>query len=429
VKKVYALIDCDAFYCNCERLFRPDLIGKPVIVLSNNDGCAVSRSIEAKALGIEMAAPYFKIQELCEQNAVYAFSSNFSLYTNISSRIMKTLSNFAPTIECYSVDEAFLDITGIPNPYLHAKIIRETIQQKIGIPVSVGVAHTKALCKVACHFAKKNPLLAGVNVILLPEKQDFFLSSLPVQKVWGIGKKRALKLRIMGIKTAKDFRDYKNTKLIQKILTKVGKQIQDELRGDICFPLSMEVQKKKEIMSSRTFESSVFSKQVLKESIATHASEVAQELRKQKSVCMEISIFIQSNSHMEAAIQYHNSTKYCFFAATSNTLKIINACLECVEHIFMPGIEYKKSGVRIFNFQDTNEVALSLFETADSQREDNLMAVMDKVNFLEGKESLKSLACGVDNITRKMKQRLKSKRFTTRWEELREISCDYVATK
>ncbi|MBT7609281.1 MAG: Y-family DNA polymerase [Bacteriovoracaceae bacterium] len=429
MKKIYALVDCDAFFCNCERLFRPDLRGKPVIVLSNNDGCTVSRTIEAKALGIEMAAPYFKIQKFCEENGVYAFSSNFSLYTNISSRIMKTLSTLSPIIEYYSVDEAFLDLTGIAEPYEYAKRIRQTIAKKIGMPVSVGVAHTKVLCKVACHFAKQRPELAGVSILLDQEKQDHYLKNMSVQKLWGIGKQRAIKLRLMGIKTAKDFRDYKDIVRIQQTLTKVGRQIQDELRGHICFPLSIEIEKKKEIMSSRTFGSSVFTKEILKESIATHASEVAKELRSQRSVCMEVTVFIRSNPFKENSSQYHRSTKHCFLSPTSNTFKIINTALQCLDRIFKPGIEYKKSGVRISHFQDSAEATLSLFEPADTVKEEDLMLVMDKVNLREGKESLKSLACGLNNITWKMNQRLKSKRFTTRWHELREISCDYVALK
>ncbi|MEK6624189.1 MAG: Y-family DNA polymerase [Bdellovibrionota bacterium] len=406
-----ALVDCDAFFCSCERLFREDLRHRPVIVLSNNDGCAISRTREAKALGIEMGAPYFQIRELCERHKVSVFSSNFSLYTNISARITTTLRRLVPKIEVYSVDEAFLDLTGMNDLENFCRGIQKTIQGHIGIPVSVGIGPTKGLCKAACFLAKRD--LAHGGVVSLEErgKQDQVLALMPLEKIWGIAKGRALKLWLAGIKNAKDFRDYNNDQHIQAILTKVGRQIQDELRGIVSFPLQEGGEKKKEIMSSRTFGHGVFDKRTLMESIATHASEVAQELRKQKSVCMSVSIFVRSE--WDAA-----STSCCFQTPTNNTFKIIKAALRCLDSIYVYGVEYQKSGVSVFSLQDEDEHTLGLFEGCDSHHQRVLMETMDRINLREGERILVSMSCGVDNREWRMRRNFKSPRYTTSWEEL-----------
>ncbi len=408
---MFALVDCDAFFCNCERLFREDLRHRPVIVLSNNDGCAISRTREAKELGIEMGAPYFQIRELCQKNNVAVFSSNFSLYTNISARITTTLRRMVPQIEVYSVDEAFLDLTGLNNLEQFGRLIRKTIQEHIGMPVSVGIGPTKVLCKAACFLAKKDLSRGGVVSLETPEMQDQVLAAMPVEKIWGIAKGRGTKLWLAGIKTAKDFRDYKNDQHIQAILTKVGRQIQDELRGIVSFPLCERSEKKKEIMSSRTFGRAVFDKRALMESLATHASEVAQELRAQKSVCVGVSIYLRSEYDGHSA-QWH------FQTPTNNTFKIIKGALRCLEMIYIYGIEYQKSGVSVFSLQDENEHTLGLFETCDSARERTLMQTMDRINLREGNRILVSMSCGVDNREWRMKRQFKSPRYTTSWEEL-----------
>ncbi|HAZ14800.1 MAG: hypothetical protein A2X86_22245 [Bdellovibrionales bacterium GWA2_49_15] len=413
-----ALVDCDAFFCNCERLFREDLRQRPVIVLSNNDGCAISRTREAKALGIEMGAPYFQIRELCERHKVAVFSSNFSLYTNISARITTTLRRLVPNIEVYSVDEAFLDLTGIPNVESFGRMIKAIIQQHIGMPVSVGIGPTKGLCKAACFLAKQDLSQGGVVSLEEREKQDQVLATMPVEKIWGIAKGRGLKLWMSGIKTAKEFRDYKNDQHIQAILTKVGRQIQDELRGIVSFPLQAGAEKKKEIMSSRTFGHGVFDKHVLMQSIATHASEVAQELRQQESVCTGVSIFIRSNPFSESTEQYARSASWKFQTPTNNTFKIIKAALRALEMIYVYGVEYQKSGVSVFNLQDEDEHALGLFEHCDSLRERVLMDTMDRINLREGDRILVSMSCGVDNREWRMRRNFKSPRYTTSWEEL-----------
>lgn len=418
---IFALVDCDAFFCNCERLFKEELRHTPVIVLSNNDGCAVSRTKEAKALGIEMGAPYFKIRELCEKKGVAVFSSNFSLYTNISSRVMKILKTFAPRVEVYSVDEGFLDLTGVADPEKYCREIKTTVEQFVGIPVSIGIGPTKGLCKAACFLAKKDQSQKGIVSLLDSSVQDFALNLMPIEKLWGVAQGRGMKLRLAGIKTAKEFRDYKNDRYIQEILTKVGRMIQDELRGIVCFPISEIQVKKKEIMSSRTFGNPVSTKQVIAESIATHASEVAEELRSQNSVCKAISIFIRSNPYNESSPQYGKSALWKFETATADTFKIINGALECLDIIYKSGIEYRKSGVRVIDLQNDDEYELNLFSAPDNEKERTLMKMLDKINKREGPRTILSMACGVNNKDWRMNRNFKSPRYVSSWDELPEV--------
>lgn len=418
---VFALVDCDAFFCNCERLFREELRYTPVIVLSNNDGCAVSRTKEAKALGIEMGAPYFKIKELCEKKGVVVFSSNFSLYTNISSRVMKVLKTFTPSIEIYSIDEGFLDLSGIPDPKKYCQIIKETVEEYVGVPVSIGIGTTKGLCKAACFLAKKDESQKGVVSLLDPAFQDFVLNQMPVEKIWGVGKSRGSRLRLAGIKSAKEFRDYQNNRYIQEILTKVGRIIQDELRGIVCYPIREKKVKKKEIMSSRTFGNPVYNKHIIAESLATHASEVAEELRSQDSVCKAINIYIRSNPFKEDSPQYAKSALWKFETPTADTFKIINGALKCLDKIYIPGIEYRKSGVSVVELQDEDQYELNLFCAPDNDKERALMKILDKINKREGPRTIKSMACGVDTREWRMNRNHKSPRYTTSWDELPEV--------
>ncbi|MBI2522309.1 MAG: DUF4113 domain-containing protein [Bdellovibrio sp.] len=371
-----------------------------------------------RAMGNSMGAPYFQIRELCEKQKVAVFSSNFSLYTNISARITTTLRRLAPKIEVYSVDEAFLDLSGISDLENFARMIKKTIQEHIGLPVCVGIGPTKGLCKAACFLAKHDPTQGGVVSLQEQAMQDQVLGMMPVEKIWGIAKGRGMKLWSIGIKSAKDFRDYQNDQHIQTILTKVGRQIQDELRGIICFPLQERTEKKKEIMSSRTFGRGVFDKRVLMESIATHAFEVAQELRGQESVCSAVAIFLRSNPFSESSEQCARSVWWRFQTPTNNTFKIIKAALRCLEMIYIYGIEYQKSGVSVFHLQDGDEHTLGLFEDCDSPRERTLMNTMDRINLREGDRMLVSMSCGVDNREWRMKRNFKSPRYTTSWDEL-----------
>ncbi|MBL7664010.1 MAG: Y-family DNA polymerase [Bacteriovoracaceae bacterium] len=412
-----ALIDCNSFYCSCERLFRPDLARRPVGVLSNNDGCFVSLTPELKALGVPMGSPYFQYKNVCEKNKVAVFSANFSLYTNLSDRVMKTLSPLAPVHEIYSIDESFMDLSGISNLLDHGKIIRAKILRDVGIPVSVGIAPTKTLAKVANHIAKSDPSLGGVLVIKNQNDIDQALTRTTVGKLWGVGKQSEIKLRILGIQNAKQFRDFKNEKIIQSILTKTGRQIQDELKGIICKPISNQIEKKKEIMSSRTFGRPVYDKRYLCESVANYTSLAAEKLRKQNSVCQIIQVGFRTNPYKETS-QYYAYDSFCFQTHTSDTRKLIQVAMSLVDGLYSYGYEYKKAMVRLTNIIDTNQTQLSLFETPDSALDQILMKTMDNINTKEGYQILKSAACGVDNLAWKMRQELKTPRFLTGWSEL-----------
>jgi DNA polymerase V len=421
MNRVFAMVDCNSFYCSCERLFNPALHNKPVIVLSNNDGCAVARSSEAKALGIPMGAPYFKYRELCEKNNVAVFSSNFALYTNISDRVMHVLRELAQDIEVYSVDEAWLDITGITQNYhQYGKFIKEEVERKVGIPVGVGIAPTKTMAKLANHIAKKSERAQGVVDLTHTHLWDVALSRVKVGDIWGIGRASGEKLNALGIKTALDFANYENEVLIQRLLTKTGLQRKKELQGVRCFELELEVSKKKVIRSSRTFGSSVYEKKTLQESLANYVSSAAEKLRRQKSVCSGLCIFIRT-SPFKNTPQYSAYRSVTLAVPTKDTRKLIKAAWFLLDECYKGGFEYKKAGVELHNIVDESEAQLDLFYETDTLSDETLMHVMDEVNNWEGPQTIKSMGCGVDNSAWKMLREFKSARFTSSWHELPKV--------
>ncbi len=419
---IYVLVDCNSFYCSCEILFRPELRFKPVGVLSNNDGCFVSRTNELKKIGVGMSVPYFKVKDLCIKHKVAVFSANFSLYTNISDRVMNTLFDFAPNLEVYSVDEAFLDLTGfnLNEVENYCRHIKETVEQNTGIPVGIGIARTKVLAKMANKIAKKDERTKGVYCILGKEHLENALARTPIGDVWGIGQQNTIKYKLLGIHTARDLRNYKNDLLIQKQFTKIGRMIQDELREITCFPLNDEIPKKKEITCSRTFGNAVFDLAGLRESVACYASLASEKLRKQQSVCQEIEVYIRTNPFKEIP-QYMRAQSARLSAPTCDTRKIIQAAWSILDDIFISGYEYKKVLVKLSKIQDINEHQISLFEGNDTHEDLILMSVMDKVNQREGQDTLKIAACGVNKESWQMRQVYKSPRYVTGWNELLKI--------
>lgn len=416
-EKSFALIDCNSFYCSCERLFRPELEGRPVIVLSNNDGCAIARTTEAKKLGIKMGEPYFKIKNFCKKNDVSVFSSNFALYTNISQRVMNTIIRECPKTQVYSVDEAFADFSGIRNKLKHGHHLKKVIKDHVGIPVGVGIAPTKVLAKLANNIAKKSQKAQGVVDLTLPKWQDVALKMSPVENIWGVGSASALKLRNLGIKTAYDFKVFKDEKLIQRIFTKVGLQIKHELMGISCFPLEFDIENKKEIMCSRTFGKSVVTLQDLKESIASYISDAAEKLRSQNSMCTEIAVFARTNPHANSP-QFYLYQRDKLDNPTGDTRKLIKVAFKLLDASFREGHEYKKAGVKLSNFHSSDELQIDFFSPTDTLRDITLMNTMDKINSLEGDSSIKLAACGIDDHAWKMNRAFKSPRYTTSWNEL-----------
>lgn len=416
MNNIFALVDCNSFFCSCERVFNPRLENKPVIVLSNNDGCAVARTDEAKALGIRMGEPYFQIKDLCKKHKVHVFSSNFSLYGDMSRRVMQTLAQFAPEMEVYSIDEAFLNLAGMPNSFEYAHSIRQTIKQDTGIPVSIGLAPTKVLAKLANNIAKKNKKsTAGVFDLRDPSLHEKFLKDYPVGEIWGIGRKSAEKLERINIRTALQLRDADEAK-IEKLLTITGRRIIDELRGVSCHSLEVEAEDQKQILSSRSFGRPVYKLDDLKESVANHITSAAEKLRSQECICKSISVFIQTSPHKNIA-QYYNSSSTHLHTGTSATNKLINIAFRILEKIYRSNYEYKKAGIILTDFHKKYPIQRDLFNEHDSERTDTLMQTIDKINTEDGNGILKYAACGIDPFW-KMASDMKSSSFTTKWSEL-----------
>lgn len=421
-KSIFALVDCNSFYCSCERLFRPDLATLPVGVLSNNDGCFVSRTPELKNLGVKMGEPYFKVKEICKKNNVAIFSANFSLYTNISDRVMQTLSNFTPELEIYSVDEAFLNLTGFKETELddYCREIKRIVERDTGIPVSIGIGYSKTLAKVANHIAKKSEKSKGVVTLFEDRHINAALQRTPIGDVWGIGKASEIKMNNLGIKTAFELKEYKNNRQIQRIFTKVGLQTKEELEGKPRFKLEIIPEKKKEIICSRTFGTPVFDIQSLRESVANYITNATEKLRKQESSCSQIEVYART-SPFKNTPQYYAFEQVNLISGSSDTLKLIRYALDAVEKLYKQGFEYKKAGIKLSKINDKNETQLSLLGENDSEKSHILMKTIDLINRINGPNTIKSAACGVNNHAWKMNRKFKSPRYVSGYSELPKV--------
>lgn len=414
---MFALIDCNSFYCSCERLFRPDLEGKAVVVLSNNDGCAIARTQEAKDLGIKMGEPYFKIKNKFKKGEVTYFSSNFANYTNISQRVMNTIKDSSPKIEVYSVDEAFTDVTGIKDLKTYGVNLKDKILKNIGIPVGVGIAPTKVLAKLANGIAKKSKKANGVVILNTIALQDIAMKMVKIEDVWGIGRQSSIKLQKLGIKTAYDFKIYSNERLIQGLLTKVGLQIKHELMGIPCLKLEKTTPKKKEIMCSRTFGQSVFDIDVLKESVANYITNAASKMRKQDSHCTFMSVFARTSPFRNIP-QHYLYEAFKLVNPTSDTRLLIQKAFELIDKGYEKGIEYQKAGVKLSGFYEVSEFQLDFLSEGDSLESIELMKTLDSINLKLGEDKVRSMACGFDKKAWAMNRDHKSPRYLTRWDEL-----------
>lgn len=418
---VFGLVDCNSFYCSCERVFDPSLTNKPVIVLSNNDGCAVSRTDEAKALGIEMGAVYFKIKDLVQKHDVKVFSSNYTLYGDMSHRVMQILSTFVPEMEVYSIDEAFLSFTGMQNKNLneYAVEIKDTVFQYTGIPTCIGLGPTKVLAKVANKVAKKNKSKTnGVFNLCDSDFKNYVLRKFPVEDIWGIGRQSAKKLHAHNIKTAFDLMK-SDPEHIRKFLTVVGGRIVEELRGISCLDLELDAEDRKQIVSSRSFGKHVKDISELRESVANHITNAAEKLRQQNLQCGYLSVFIQTNPFKNVP-QYYNSVGAKLLTATSVTPKLIKEAFVLLDRIYRDGYEYKKAGVILNDLSKNTFIQQDLFGTTDRVTEINFMKTIDEINRFHGKGTVKFAACGVDQFW-KMLSEMKSQCYTTRWSELLKV--------
>lgn len=419
----FALVDCNNFFASCERVFNPGVEDVPVIVLSNNDGCVIARSQEAKALGIKMAEPVFKCREIIKKYHVRVFSTNFTLYGDFSNRVMNTLKYFSPDIEVYSIDEAFLSFENFHPKELtkHGYIMRDTIKQWTGIPVSIGFANTKTLAKAANELAKKNPEFEGVLNFNDYNNIDFLLEKLPVEDVWGVGRQYTKKLNLYNIHNAKQL---KNTdeKWIKKNFTVMGLRTVLELRGEPCIPLGNHHAESKTILCSRTFYSTIKTKKDLTPSIANFAARVSEKLRSQKSLATHVTTFIRTNRFKQQQY-YSNSYTIALEEATSYSPSIISGALKALDVIFRDNREYKQAGVLLSGIIPVKDKQLLLNPRSQipNPKNDMLMGTIDFINKRWGNDTLKTAAEDTKTIWFTKQQR-RSPRYTTRWDELRELS-------
>jgi DNA polymerase V len=415
---MFALVDCNNFYASCERVFNPKLIDKPIVILSNNDGCVISRSNEAKALGIPMGAPTFKYDTLFKKNQVHVFSSNFPLYGDMSSRVMNILSSYTPNIEIYSIDEAFLELKGFENYNLeeYGKEIRKKILKWTGIPVSIGFAPTKALTKVANRISKKfNKKTNGVYVINSQEKREKALKWLKIEDVWGIGFKHAARLKNHSIIKAYDF-----TKLpdnwVRKQMSVVGLRLKKELEGKSVLSLEESRSPKKAIATTRSFEKNLTSFEDLKERISTFSVCCSEKLRSQKSNCNSLYVFVKSNRHQKNKSQYRNGIVMTLPYSSNSSITLSKYAVEGLKNIYKKGIEYKKAGVVVMGLIPNDSNQLNLFEKENPKH--NIL--MKTLNFIIKKEGVSKIKLASQDLRRiwKMKQTKLSKRYTTEINEI-----------
>ncbi len=418
---MFALIDCNNFYASCERVFNPSLNGVPIVVLSNNDGCIVARSQEAKDLGIPMGAPAFQIKDVIESNNVAVFSSNYTLYGDMSARVMRTISGFAENIEIYSIDEAFIDFRGMENFDLAVygrKIVR-TVTRNTGIPVSMGIAPTKTLAKVANKYAKKHKGYKGVCLIDTEEKRVKALQKFKIEDVWGIGRRYEKLLKYHGVNTAYDFTQ-KSRSWVRKNMTVVGERMWDELRGFPCIEMEDTAKAKKQICTSRSFGTRLTEFEDIFEAVSNYTASCAAKLRKQKSCAAGIMVFIMTNPFRENDPQYVNSRHYKLPVATNSTSELIEFSKLLLKEIYKKGYSYKKAGTIITEIIPENPVQGDLFDVKDRAKQKLLMNAVDKINDGAGTYKVRIASQGYGKKW-KLKNEKLSPCYTTRIDDIIKI--------
>jgi DNA polymerase V len=420
---MFALVDCNNFYASCERVFNPALNGKPVVVLSNNDGCVIARSNEAKALGIPMGAPSFEYEKLFVKYQVNVFSSNYALYGDMSTRVMNILSTYSPNIEIYSIDEAFLKLEGFEQHYnleAYSKEIIQNVTRSTGIPISIGIAPTKSLAKVANKIAKKFSLRTGGTYVI--DSEDKIKKGLlwtKIGDVWGIGRQHEKRLQKIKVHNAWEFTQLPN-QWVQKEMSIVGLRLKRDLSGERILDLE-DAAIKKNIAVTSSFEKMYSSFEDIRERVATYAGKAAEKLRRQNSCCSMIYVFLHTNGFREDLPQYRANIAVHIPNPTNSSIELIKAAITGVEKIFKMGFQYKKAGIMVMNLTPASQRQLSLF-TAENPKHQTLMKTIDRLNI---RENQKVKFAGQDlGRTWKMKQEKLSKRYTSCLNELIIINCD-----
>ena len=422
--RAIALIDVNNFYVSCERVFNPKLEGKPVVVLSNNDGCAVARSNEVKALGVKMGQPWFQLKDLARKHGIIAYSSNYALYADMSNRVMSILGMFSPEQEIYSIDECFLDLTGFRrcSHSGYGQRIRQRIKQWTGLPVCVGIGSTKTLAKLANHMAKKNPEFNGVCDLngFSREQQDQWFNRIDVGEVWGVGRRLAPRLHDMGIRTVLDLKQSDPAHMRSHFSVVMEKMIR-EINGTSCIELEEMHQPKKQILSSRSFGIPVSDLPSLEESVSLYVSRAAEKLRRQQSHAGVVYVYIRTSPFNPRQKHYANSISLPLSTPSDNTIILTKAALWGLRKIYRRGYCYQKAGVMLSELVPRRYRQLDLFSPASTAEADKkstqMMSVIDQINARMGRGTIKLASEGFKQPW-KMKQGNKSPNYTTNWEEL-----------
>ncbi len=416
------LADCNNFFVSCERVFRPELHNRPVIVLSNNDGCAVALSNEAKALGFKRGNPYFKIQNAAEANGVVVFSGNHRLYGDMSWRVMTTLRSFCDEVEVYSIDEAFIFFDELVGDYpgLGREIVR-TVRRNTGIPISLGLADTKTLAKVAAHFAKTYPAYRGVCLIDSEEKRRKALALTPVEDIWGVGRRNLPKLRRQGVNTALELADMAEDK-VKDLFNIVGHRMWLELNGHSCITREIVPPQRKTITCSRSFQADLFDAAELRKAIASFTTTVARRLREQHLVAHAVEVFVATNRFHTSQPQFFNAVEQRLAEPTADTSVLVRAACAALEQAFRPGYGYKRAGVTITRCTDVDAVTANLFEDrVDVERRRRLMSAMDRINASPANRNAIHPASMAPNLLGLTRREHESRLFSTSLSDIIEI--------
>jgi len=416
---MFALVDVNSFYASCETVFRPDLRGKAVVVLSNNDGCIIARSAEVKKLNIPMGAPYFKLKDQIKQHNIHVFSSNYALYADMSHRVMTTLEQMAPAIEIYSIDEAFMDLTGVRHCRIldeFGREIRERVRRDTHLTVGVGIAPTKTLAKLANHAAKKWTKTGGVLDLSDVERQRKLMGLVAVEDVWGVGRRISKRLNAMGIITAKDLSE-QSTSTIRKHFNVVLERTVRELRGEPCLTLEDLAPARQQIMCSRSFGSRITEYDEMRQAVCAYAERAAAKLREDGQYCRFISVFLRTSPHAEGEVFYGNQASGTLLTPSNDTRDILRVATEALDRIWVEGHRYMKAGVMLGDFFSQGVAQMNLFDASPSPlNSEVLMGVIDRLN-QSGKGKVWFAGQGIEKAWA-MKREMLSPAYTTRYADL-----------
>lgn len=418
---VFGLIDCNSFYASCERVFRPDLAKVPIVVLSNNDGCVIARSYDAKPF-VKMGEPYFQIKDKLKQHGIVPFSSNYALYGDMSERVMTLIESLVPAVEVYSIDEAFVDLTGIGNLDPLGRQIRAKVLRCTGIPVGVGIAHTKTLAKLANHTAKRlQAQTGGVVNITDPAKRDWVLRNTDVAEVWGVGRKMKLHLDAMGIKSAMDLAKADPWTLRKKFSVVIEKTAR-ELAGTPCLELDEPDPPKQEICCSRMFGKRLKELPPIKEAVATYMMRASEKLRAQGSLCRKIRVSIRTGMFNPEEAKYANGVVVDLPYPTDDVRLLTKLAVDALDHVFRPGFKYSKAEVMLLNLCQPGEYTEDLFAASQPGASTKLMGVLDEINQRWGRGTLRSASVPT-NPDWGMRREMMSQSYTTRLDQLWSVAC------